>query len=206
MEWSLYDGRGRRKYLVPRERGAFLRAALQVGGPTASFCAVLVFTGARITEVLELTPERIDRGACTINFETLKQRKRGVTRAIPVPKHLLFYLDGVHHYADALKDTHNAGKRLWPWSRTTAWRRIKKVMRRTSNPEYLATARAVRHAFGAGARLESVGLEMIQTWMGHADIRTTAIYTKVIGKEERIIFGRTWKRLPSLISPRKSGV
>ncbi len=198
MEWSLYDGRGRRKYLVPRERGAFLRAALQVGGETASFCAVLVFTGARITEVLKLTPEQIDFGAQTINFETLKRRRKGVIRAIPVPKHLLFYLDAVHRIRDALKDPHKARARLWQWSRTTGWRRVKRVMQRTGNPEYLATSRAVRHAFGAGARLESVGLELIQELLGHADIRTTAIYTRVVGPEMRMIVGRTWKRLPKL--------
>src|ERR1700761_6540622 len=83
MEWSLYDGRGRRKYLVPKERGSFLQAALQVGGKTASFCAVLMFSGARISEVLALTPERIDDGNQTIIFETLKRRSKGVYRAVP---------------------------------------------------------------------------------------------------------------------------
>src|SRR3978361_370115 len=83
MAYSLYDERGRRKYLVPVERKTFLQAALDVGGETASFCAVMVFCGTRISEALALTPERIDDGNCTINVTTLK-RRAPVIRAIPV--------------------------------------------------------------------------------------------------------------------------
>src|ERR1700759_3108574 len=72
MDWSLYDIRGRRKYLAASERGAFLRAALLTRGKVGSFCAVLTLCGARISEVLALTPERIDDTNCTITFETLK--------------------------------------------------------------------------------------------------------------------------------------
>lgn len=122
MAWSLNDPRGRRKYLVALERRAFLQAAMNIGGKTGSFCAVLALCGARISEVLALTPERIDDGNCAINFETLKRRKRGVIRSVPVPRKLLYYLDGVHHYRGAQLDPKDAGQRLWPWCRTTAWR------------------------------------------------------------------------------------
>jgi integrase/recombinase XerD len=195
MEWSLYDGYGRRKYLVPKERGAFLRAALRVGGNTASFCAVLTFTGARISEVLALTPERLDHANCAINFETLKRRKRGVIRAVPVPPNLLRYLDSVHHYRDAQLDSSKAGNRLWTWSRTTAWRRVKLVMRLSNSPEHLAKPKSLRHAFGATAAMKLVSLTMIKKWMGHAELRTTEIYTSLLGPEEREMARRTW--LPS---------
>lgn len=192
MDWSLYDGRGRRKYLVGRERGAFLRAALQVGGPIATFCAVLTLCGARISEALSLTPERIDEASGTITFMTLKQRGKVTFRAVPVPRHLLRYLDGVHHYREAQRDPERAMQRLWPWSRTTGWRHVKRVMCRTSNPSYLATARALRHAFGAEAASKSVSLTLIKKWMGHRDIRTTEIYTSLVGREERLLASRTW--------------
>ncbi len=196
MEWSLYDGRGRRKYLVPRERGAFLRAAMQVGGSVASFCAVLTFCGARISEVLAITPERIDDANCSITFETLKQRKKSVFRSVPVPRKLLGYLDSVHHYREALRDPRCASQRLWPWCRTTGWRHVKRVMQRTSNPAYLATPRALRHAFGAEAAFKSVSLTLIKKWMGHRDIRTTEIYTTLVGREERALARRVWGNTP----------
>lgn len=193
MDWSLYDGRGRRKYLAAGERSAFLRAALQVGGKVASFCAVLTFCGARISEVLALTPERIDDTNGTITFETLKQRRKSVFRSVPVPNDLLRYLDSVHHYREAQHDPKRASQRLWSWHRTTGWRHVKRVMQRTSNPVHLATARALRHAFGAEAATKSISLTLIKKWMGHRDIRTTEIYTTLVGREERALARRTWE-------------
>lgn len=192
MDWSLYDARGRRKYLAASERGAFLRAAFQVGGRVASFCAVLTLCGARVSEVLALTPERIDDTNCTITFETLKQRRKKVFRSVPVPRSLLWYLDGVHNYRELQRNPKRASQLLWPWSRTTAWRHVKRVMWRTSTPTYLATPRALRHAFGADAAVKSISLTLIKKWMGHRDIRTTEIYTSLVGKEERAQAKKTW--------------
>ena len=199
MDWSLYDGRGRRKYLVPIERSAFLQAALQAGGKTATLCAVLTFSGARISEVLALTPERIDEANGTINFETLKRRKKGITRAVPVPRNLFLYLDGVHHFQEAKRDPTGANKRLWTWSRTTAWRRVHQVMRLAAHPDHLSQPKSLRHAFGAEARMTGVPLELIQIWMGHARIETTFIYTTVVGPEERAFARRTWKKAAKLL-------
>lgn len=192
MEYSLHDGRGRRKYLVATERAAFLQAALQTKGKTATFCAVLVFSGARVSEVLALTPERLDEVAGTINFETLKRRKRGVVRAIPVPRNLFLYLDGVHKFREAQLHPDKARKRLWTWSRTTAWRRVQHVMRLACNPSYLANPRSLRHAFGAEAALRQIPLTLIKKWMGHARLETTEIYTSLIGEQERQLARLTW--------------
>jgi integrase/recombinase XerD len=199
MNWSLHDERGRRKYLVPLERKQFLQTALDIGGKTASFCAVLVFSGARISEVLALTPERIDDANGTINFETLKRRKRGHIRAVPVPKNLFCYLDGVHQYRDAKRDPERANKRLWKFSRTTAWRRVKRVMQRAANPDHLSQPKSLRHAFGAEAALSGVPLTMVKKWLGHARIETTEIYTTLVGREERAAARQTWKRIGNML-------
>jgi integrase/recombinase XerD len=199
MEWSLYDGRGRRKYLVARERGAFLRAALRTGGETASFCAVLVLTGARISEVLALTPERLDDANCAINFETLKRRRKGVIRAVPVPRSLLQYLEAVHNYRKAQKDSVGTTEKLWSWSRTTAWRRVKHVMKISASPEFLAKPKSLRHAFGAEAASRLISLTLIKKWMGHASLRSTVIYTTLVGAEERALAQRTWKSIERLL-------
>lgn len=204
MEWSLFDRKGRRKYLVPLERKSFLGAALRVGGPTASFCAVLVFCGARISEVLALTPEMIDDASGTINFHTLKRnrKKKGrrfkyrvVVRSVPVPQKLLWYLNEVHSYRSRQRYPSRANKRLWHWSRTTGWRRVKAVMLMASVPSFVSQPKAVRHAFGAAATVQNITLSMIQKWLGHADIRTTVIYTTVVGPEERALARRAWGAL-----------
>jgi integrase len=194
MAWSLYDNRGRRKYLVPKERWDFLRAALEVGGNIGTFCAVLAFCGARISEVLALAPERIDDGNSAINFETLKRRRRGIFRAVPVPRRLLDHLEAVHGYREAQSDPVRASVRLWPWSRTTAWRRVKEVMRLANEPEYVSKPKALRHAFGAGAVLNKASLSLVKKWMGHAKLETTEIYTSLIGEEERSLARLTWRQ------------
>lgn len=56
----LYDALGNRKYLTVSERLAFLRAARAFTAEAETFCRVLAYTGGRISEVLALTPMRID--------------------------------------------------------------------------------------------------------------------------------------------------
>lgn len=192
MEYSLYDTRGRRKYLVATERAAFFEAALQAGGKTATFCMVLALTGARVSEVLALSSERLDEAAGAINLDTLKRRKSGVVRAIPVPKELFHYLDGIHSFRSAQQSLDEAGIRLWTWSRTTAWRRVQRMMRVAQIPIHLANPKSLRHAFGAEAALNQIPLTLIKKWMGHARLETTEIYTSLIGDQERQLARLTW--------------
>src|SRR3546814_5900601 len=56
----LRDRQGNRKYLTAHERRAFLLAAQAFPHSAESFCRVLAYTGGRISEVLALTPDRVD--------------------------------------------------------------------------------------------------------------------------------------------------
>ncbi|HEY1709859.1 MAG TPA: hypothetical protein VGG10_16440 [Rhizomicrobium sp.] len=116
MSGSLIDTGGNRKYLVARDRLAFVRAAAMEREGIATFCLTLAFTGARISEVLALTASRVDAADEAIIFETLKQRKKGVFRAVPVP-HALIPLLTMRRIGDE--------GRLWPWSRTNGWKVVK---------------------------------------------------------------------------------
>jgi integrase len=82
---SLYDKRGSRKYLTASERQAFANAASRYSPATKAFCLTLLYTGARVSEVLALTIDRIDNSNNAIVVETLKRRHKGVFRALPVP-------------------------------------------------------------------------------------------------------------------------
>ena len=200
MSGSLFDQAGRRKYLTARERFAFAREAYRQGGEVATFCLTLAFTGARISEVLALTPDRIDGGDGVIVFETLKRRKAGVYRAVPVPMNLITMLRRVHNLGAVGRDPK---ERLWKWCRTTAWKRVKAVMQAANIGDQLAMPRAARHAFGANSTQNAVPLNMIQRWMGHARIETTAIYTDVIGSEERKLARRAWSSFELAIRDRE---
>src|SRR4051812_7529418 len=85
----LYDREGNRKYLTTAERNAFLNASKGMSKDVRLFNSVLAYTGARISEVLALTPHQIDVGARLMVFETLKKRKIGMFRAVPIPVELM---------------------------------------------------------------------------------------------------------------------
>jgi integrase len=50
-------------------------------------------TGCRISEALALTGQQIDPSGRVVVFESLKKRRKGVYRAVPVPPELLDALD-----------------------------------------------------------------------------------------------------------------
>jgi integrase/recombinase XerD len=195
---TLFDRRGNRKYLTSAERRTVALAALRMAPPIATFLLTLLHTGARISELLALTPERIDRANGVIIFETLKRRKRGIFRAVPVPSDLLNRLDAVHEIREAQNDPVRRIEPLWAWGRTTAWKHVKFVMRTAKISESLAMPRAARHAFAVNAVQSAIALNVVQRWMGHARIETTAIYADVTGKEEHALAKRTWASLGRL--------
>jgi len=194
MSASLFDGKGNRKYLTAGERLAFVCAASRKSDAISAFCLTMAFTGARISEVLALTLARVDVADEAIIFETLKRRKR-IFRAVPVPRTLLPLLT---------KREVNNPDRLWPWGRTTAWKVVKTVMRQAGIAESLCKPKALRHAFAVEAGQKGVPLNIVQRWLGHSRIETTAIYASAIGDEERNLARKAWGSLESSIPERVS--
>lgn len=188
----LIDPAGNRKYLTPEERRAFIVAAGSATPELETFCLTLAYTGARISEALAITPRRVDFSARGIVVECLKKRKKGVFRVVPVPDCLLERLEAVHHVRERQTNAVQANERLWDWGRTKAWGEIKQVMTAAGVPPSVRQPKALRHAFGVQGTLAGVSLTIISRWLGHADISTTAIYTQVVGPEERAFAERMW--------------
>jgi integrase/recombinase XerD len=186
---------GRRKYLTTAERFAMLEQASRTDPRTLTLCWVLAATGCRISEALSLSMDSIDAGSQTIVIESLKKRQRGVYRSVPVPPPLLKMLRSVHGTAGG------TSTRLWPWSRMTAWRRVHEAMQSAGIQGPHATPKGLRHGFGVSAVQSGVPLNLIQRWLGHADMRTTAIYTCAVGPEELSIAARMWKRSAIFTAP-----
>ncbi len=183
---ELFDGAGQRKYLTPEERRAFLLAAESGPGAVQTFCWTLAYTGCRLSEALALTADRVDAESGFLVFESLKKRRSGVYRAVPAPPGLLCAMAEVH-------DLRGLGeRRLWTWSRTTAWRRVREVMEAARLSGLYASPKGVRHGFGIKAVTSEVPLNMTQKWLGHARLSTTAIYTDAVGPEERLLAKRMW--------------
>jgi len=188
---DLIDPQGHRLYLTAAERSAFLAAAAKAPREMRSFCEVLHFTGCRISEALALTMKRVDLDGQALVFETLKKRRSGVYRAVPVPPRLLDTLDLVHGVREARKGRGDPA--LWRWSRTTAWRHVKAVMQAAGIEGPHASPKGLRHGYGVAAISATVPLNLLSKWMGHAAIETTAIYANALGEEQRSIAERMWQ-------------
>ncbi|MAU61730.1 MAG: integrase [Parvibaculum sp.] len=188
----IYDNTGRRKYLTISEREAFIGATHRLRPEAETFCLALAYTGARISEILAVTPERIDIEAGIVIIESLKKRRRGVFRAVPLPAHFLARLEAIHGLREAQSDPGRRTARIWPWGRTTAWTYVKQTMQIIKVGSGQSMPKALRHAFGVGATQRNVPLNIVQKWMGHSRITTTAIYADAVGDEERSLAARLW--------------
>jgi integrase/recombinase XerD len=188
----IYDRVGNRKYLTVAERRRFLRAVEAMAPELRTFCRVLSYTGARISEVLALTPAHIDASARMVVLECLKKRRRGIFRAIPLPTSLIDELETVHHLSDGNSNPGFQSRRLWPWCRTIAWRRVKEGMDAAHLVGPQATPKGLRHAFAVTALQGGVPITMVKRWLGHARLSTTEIYANAIGPEEQAVAVHLW--------------
>lgn len=192
---QLFDPQGRRLYLTQEERESFLKAALKANRYVRTFCTTLYYTGCRLSEALQLTPRRIDLSSNLIVFESLKKRKQGVFRAVPVPPEYIDTLNMVHAIRDAQNREESSlqDQPLWDWSRTTAWRNVKEVMEASGiKPGPHLCPKGLRHGYGINAIINKVPLNMLQKWMGHSKMETTAIYANAVGEEQNKIASRMW--------------
>ena len=92
-----------------------------------------------------------------------------------------------------IKSGKNEPKPLWGFSRTTGWRTIQEVMKNTQLHGAQACPKGLRHGFAVACIDKNISINMIVKWMGHADMKTTAIYANISGKEERSLIARLWE-------------
>jgi len=190
---SLFNCLGHRKYLDAAERRRFVEAASRVAEKVRLFCLTLLWSGARVSEVLALTAASIDIERGVVSLQTLKRRKRGVIRQVPLPRDLIDKLNRVFQLRRRQRDPRLATDRLWSWSRTTAWRRVKAIMAAAGIAGMPAMPKGLRHGFGVNAFQSNVPPHLVQRWLGHASLRTTSIYGDVVGPEERAFAARMWR-------------
>lgn len=190
---SIHGRDGARKYLTVEERAAFLRAAETQDRHVRTFCMVLAYSGCRVSEALALTADRVDLADGVLVIESLKKRRDGVWRAVPVPPEVLQALDLVHGVREIQRRPERARRHLlWSWSRMTAWRHVHVVMVAAGISGPQASPKGLRHGFGVAAVGAGIPLNMVQKWLGHAQLSTTAIYADAVGAEERSLAKRMW--------------
>jgi integrase len=153
----------------------------------------LAYAGCRLSEALSLTVDRVDLAASVLVIESLKKRRTGIYRAVPVPPALLEALGMVHGIRE-LQSRRGKGQGilLWPWSRMTGWRAVHAIMDAAGLDGPHASPKGLRHGFGVAAVSAGIPLNLVQKWLGHAQLTTTAIYANAVGEEEQSIAARMW--------------
>jgi integrase len=184
-EMSIYTSDGKRKYLCKEELKQFLAAADSLPPRERAFCWTLAHSGGRLAEVLALRKQDIDRKQSSVIIKSLKKRDRTHHRSVPIPPALIATLELVFDL--------RRGKQsqvLWDVTIRQANRWIMRAMEAAGLEQH--SPRSLRHSFGVSAVMAGVPLNMIQKWLGHADIKTTAIYTNAMGGEEHSLAARMW--------------
>lgn len=202
---ELYDDEGQRKYLNHVERIDFLKSTRILATDRQVFCLIILLTGCRISEALELTRKRIDTKNRTIIFRTLKQhrpkktkkkksasKKRKTTQPKAVRKfrhvHVPPWL--IKRLLPILPD--NPAKRIWPFCRRTGYRIIKAVMAHAEIEGPRSCPKGLRHGYGVAHSEKNTTIKAIAALMGHSNTETTMIYLDIVGDEMRKFASRTW--------------
>lgn len=190
----IIDDAGNRLYLTSDEVNNFLKSAKNSNSKIRTFAETLVFTGCRISEALDLAPKDIQREQLQITINSLKKRRGDIFRHIPVPVEYMDTLVVAHEVVKKQKYPLQAKTKLWTWSRQHGYNVIKNLMIESGIVDGThRTPKGLRHAYGVNAISNDIPLNLLQKWMGHADISTTAIYTNAVGKEEADIANKMWK-------------
>lgn len=189
---QLFDSQGNRLYLTPDERSHFISATDQVSKDHRMLSLMLYYTGCRISEGLAVKVKDIDFSGGAVTLTTLKQRKPNVFRQVPLPNEYLRALDNAYDLRMLQRRSKSRNEYLWGWSRQYGHKIITRVMQIAELSGISATPKGLRHAFAIACLDKGIPLNMVQKWMGHARLETTAIYANAMGHEERKLAARLW--------------
>jgi integrase/recombinase XerD len=190
---QLHTANGARKYLTAGERDAFLRAAERADRTVRTLCMTLAYAGCRLSEALALTADRVDLAAGVLVFESLKKRRTGIYRSVPVPPAPLEALDLVHGIRERqARRGKGRGERLWPCSRMTGWRTVHAAMVAAGLDGPHASPKGLRHGSGVAAVSAGIPLTWSRNGSDTPQLSTTAIYATAVGAEEKDIARRMW--------------
>ena len=192
QDFSLYAPNGGRKYLNRAERSRALAVMQTLPIERALFALTLAWTGARVSEVLALTPVSFQIETGVVALHTLK-RRASVVREVPIPPELMKALDRHFAISSAQLDSAAARRRLWKFDRTTAWRMVKSVMHRSRIAGAQACPKGLRHAFGLGVLQAGVPVTQAKKWLGHSRLTSTEIYLMASGPEDVTFAARFWR-------------
>lgn len=207
-EMRIFSPQGEPLYLNADERGRFLSAVRKDTDRNAViFGTLLHYTGARPTELRELTVDRVNVDESVIVLRTIKkrktdrrgQRKQDQFRVVPIPENIMNLV--VLAFDILAKQRKGRNALLWPSAddpkkpvnESTVYRWVKRNMVAAGIVGKKASSKGLRHGFGVHMVLNGVPLVMIKDLMGHTSTQTTEIYLQVMGGDKRDMILNTWE-------------
>lgn len=147
--------------------------------------------GLRISELTAIRLEQLQLEAGFVNVIGKGNKERVVPVGRAAVAALQRYLDVGRPKRVTPKSPANVflTRRGTPFSRVTLWKRIK-ARARFSGIARNVTPHMLRHSFATHLLEHGADLRVIQELLGHATIRTTAVYTHVTGGRLREIHRR----------------
>ena len=176
VQRTLY--RERRLELTREEYFRLLRAAEQVSEQTVCMLETLCATGIRVSELRYITVQAVRQGFTTV-------RNKGKCRTILLPQRLQTLLKC---YCMNRKMTFGpvfVGKHGQPVSRYAVWRRMKQLCASARVAPEKVFPHNLRHLFAVCFYRAQHDLEHLADILGHSNINTTRIYTRLSGEEHR---------------------
>jgi site-specific recombinase XerD len=141
--------------------------------------------GLRISEGSGLRVDHIDSGRGQLH---LKQSKGKKDRRVPLPEGVLTQLRQhwrTHRHSRWLFPSREASTATQPMT-TSSVRYAFKAALASSGVTKAATVHTLRHSWATHLLEAGIHLRVIQHWLGHSSPRTTAHYTQVTRKAERV--------------------
>lgn len=172
-------------YLIKPEVLALLD---QEKDPTYRLIMDLMWTtGARISEVLALTPNsfKADAWDFGVVLKTLKQRPgrpsraalaRSPKRYVPIVDHRLQDRIQSYLYAGHFRQ----GERIFKMARQTVNRHISRAVERVGGAPFPISCHTFRHSFAVHLLLHGRPLKYVGQLLGHKSTDSTEIYTNVL--------------------------
>lgn len=145
---------------------------------------IFAYTGCRVDELRFFTVESLDSNYIKKVYN--KGKERTIILRNDLKRDLKNYckrkgITSGHIFVS----TSIKAKKGAMWNNSTIWRRLKRIAKAAKiNPDKIHP-HAWRHLFAKKAKEAGIDLDELQDILGHADIKTTAIYTQTSNREKK---------------------
>ena len=145
---------------------------------------IFAYTGCRVDELKFFTVESLDSNYIKKVYN--KGKERTIILRNDLKRDLKNYCKRMEITSGYIFiSTSSKAKKGAMWNNSTIWRRLKRIAKAAKiNPDKIHP-HAWRHLFAKKAKEAGIDLDELQDILGHADIKTTAIYTQTSNREKK---------------------